>query len=151
MIERINVCAHPQCSTVIGPYLVYCTTHAATFNNMPQIPPTHKPIKGLGDIIGTGTLKIAEAQVQDKKKSMSFRYPKYYKDVSHLTEIDVYGVHSLFNIQDPSGCIQHASKKLLLSGVRTGGKSKFKDIEEARDTLNRWLELNPETKEITNV
>jgi hypothetical protein len=51
-------------------------------------------------------------------------------------------VHKLFNIQDPSGCIQHASKKLLLSGVRTGGKSAYDDIKEARDTLTRWLELN---------
>lgn len=73
---------------------------------------------------------------------MSQKYPKYYKDVSHLNEVDVYAVHQLFDIQDPSGAIQHASKKLLLSGVRTGGKSKYNDIREARDTLDRWLELN---------
>lgn len=77
-------------------------------------------------------------------KSMSALYPKYYKDVSQLNEVDVYQVHKLFNIQDPSGAIQHASKKLLLSGVRTGGKSQFDDIREARDTLNRWLEMNQE-------
>lgn len=75
---------------------------------------------------------------------MQQKYPAYYKDVGDYAEIDVYAVHHLFNIQDPSGCIQHASKKLLLSGVRTGGKSAFKDITEARDTLNRWLQLNPE-------
>lgn len=75
-------------------------------------------------------------------ESMSFKYPKYYKDVSELNEIDVYEVHELFQIQDCSGAIQHASKKLLLSGVRTGGKSKFDDIREARDTLNRWLEIH---------
>lgn len=73
---------------------------------------------------------------------MSMKYPKYYKNVSHLEAVDVYQVHRLFNIQDPSGAIQHASKKLLLSGVRTGGKSQFDDIREARDTLNRWLEMN---------
>ena len=73
-------------------------------------------------------------------------YPKYYKDVSDVLEVDVYHVHKIFNIQDPSGAIQHASKKLLLSGVRTGGKSFYDDIREARDTLNRWLEINPETK-----
>ena len=78
-------------------------------------------------------------------KTMAELYPAYHKDIRHLDSIDVYGVHHLFNVQDPSGCIQHASKKLLLSGVRTGGKSKFKDIKEARDTLTRWLELNPET------
>lgn len=75
---------------------------------------------------------------------LSSKYPQYYKDVGDMTEIDVYAVHHLFNIQDPSGCIQHASKKLLLSGVRTGGKSAYKDIKEARDTLSRWLQLNQE-------
>ena len=79
-----------------------------------------------------------------KNQAMSAQYPHYYKDVGDFSEIDVYAVHHLFNIQDPSGCIQHASKKLLLSGVRTGGKSTFKDITEARDTLSRWLQLNPE-------
>jgi len=79
-------------------------------------------------------------------QTMSQKYPKYYKSVGELTEIDVYATHFLFNIQDPSGCIQHASKKLLLSGVRTGGKSVYQDIKEARDTLNRWLELNEQSK-----
>ncbi|QSM00588.1 hypothetical protein [Oceanospirillum phage vB_OliS_GJ44] len=77
-------------------------------------------------------------------KSNSEIYPQYFKDVSGLDEIDVYAVHQLFAVDDPSGAIQHASKKLLLSGVRTGGKGKYKDIKEARDTLNRWLELNNE-------
>lgn len=74
--------------------------------------------------------------------SLAELYPQYYKDFSDVTEADVYIVHHKFNIQDPSGAIQHASKKLLLSGVRTGGKSKYDDIKEARDTLNRWLEIN---------
>ena len=76
---------------------------------------------------------------------MKNKYPKYYKDVSELTEVDVYQTHQLFQIDDPSGCIHHASKKLLLSGVRTGGKSKVDDIKEARDTLTRWLQINDET------
>jgi hypothetical protein len=74
--------------------------------------------------------------------SIADKYPQYYKKVGERTAIDVYAVHQLFGIQDPSGCIQHASKKLLLAGVRTGNKSMVKDITEARDTLNRWLELN---------
>ncbi len=72
------------------------------------------------------------------------KYPKYFRSVVGITHLDVYGVHKLFDVNDPSGCIQHASKKLLLSGVRTGGKSAYEDIKEARDTLNRWLELNNE-------
>jgi hypothetical protein len=76
------------------------------------------------------------------KESLSKKYPKYYKSVGDLTEIDVYAVHKLFNINDPSGALQHASKKLLLSGVRTGGKTQYDDIREARDTLTRWMELH---------
>lgn len=72
----------------------------------------------------------------------SEKYSKYFRSVEGLTEIDVYQVHNLFSIDDHSGAIQHASKKLLLSGVRTGGKSKYQDIKEARDTLTRWLEMN---------
>lgn len=74
--------------------------------------------------------------------TLSEQYPQYYKPVGDLTELDVYAVHHLFNIKDASGCLQHASKKLLLSGVRTGGKTPHKDISEARDTLTRWLQLN---------
>ena len=84
--------------------------------------------------------------IAPNEESMAKKYPKYYKDVSDISVLDVYGVHKLFEINDPSGAIQHASKKLLLSGVRTGGKSAYDDIREARDTLNRWLELNrPQT------
>lgn len=74
--------------------------------------------------------------------SLADMYPAYHKSVKGLDSIDVYKVHQLFNIQDPSGAIQHASKKLLLSGVRTGGKTQYQDIKEARDTLNRWLDMN---------
>lgn len=81
-------------------------------------------------------------------KSMAETYPKYYKKVGDLKEVDVYAVHMLFQIDDPSGAVQHASKKLLLSGVRTGGKNQFDDIREARDTLNRWLELNTPNKSV---
>lgn len=83
-------------------------------------------------------------QQSEETRSLSDKYPQYYKSVGHLTEIDVYAVHQLFSIQDSSGCLQHSSKKLLLSGVRTGGKSAYHDIKEARDTLTRWLQLNPE-------
>lgn len=84
--------------------------------------------------------KVQKPQVK-QGSSLAQLYPQYYKSVRSLDEVDVYAVHQLFNITDPSGAIQHASKKLLLSGVRTGNKSKYKDVQEARDTLNRWLQL----------
>ena len=108
------------------------------------------PLLGEDFCIACAVHSAEKANSQPRKKvsedveSLSKKYPAYYKDVSHLDEIDVYAVHHVFNIQDPSGSIHHASKKLLLSGVRTGGKSVFKDIKEARDTLSRWLQLNPE-------
>lgn len=70
---------------------------------------------------------------------MAELYPKYYKDVSKLDSVDVYMVHRLFGVQDNE--LHHASKKILLCGVRTGGKSVVDEIREARDTLNRWLEI----------
>ena len=94
-------------------------------------------IEGRMDAIGQNGATGEHYEAQ----SLEERYPQYYKSVRHLEHVDVYQVHQLFGIEDCSGCIQHASKKLLLSGARTGGKPKRKDIEEARDTLTRWLEI----------
>lgn len=75
---------------------------------------------------------------------MSVKYSKYYKPVpKNITELDVYAVCKMFPVQDDTGCINHARKKLLIPGTRTGGKTFYDDIKEARDTLTRWLELNP--------
>jgi hypothetical protein len=74
---------------------------------------------------------------------MSFKYPKYYKEVpSGVTEIDIYLLCNIFQVQDYSGALHHAIKKILLPGVRTGGKTRRDDIKEARDTLTRWLEIH---------
>lgn len=66
-------------------------------------------------------------------------YEKYFKDVSGYDVIDVYRTHRIFGLNDEVLC--HASKKLLLSGVRTGGKTLEQNVKEARDSLNRWLEM----------
>lgn len=100
------------------------------------------PIPDTEDFCSKCLRYVFPAKEAVETPSLSKQYPKYYKDVRMLDEVDVYAVHQLFNIQDPSGAIQHASKKLLLSGVRTGGKSKRDDIKEARDTLTRWLQLD---------
>ena len=113
----MNTCKSIGCTNSVLPTQDYCSTCLAQQQALPEEQPT---------------------------TTLATRYPKYYKSVEHLNEVDVYAVHLLFDIQDPSGAIQHASKKLLLSGARTGGKTKYHDIKEARDTLTRWLELNPE-------
>lgn len=69
----------------------------------------------------------------------------YFKDVSHLQEIDVYRVLDLFKVTDP--CIQHAVKKLLVAGGRGAGKDISRDIKEAIDSLNRWHEMRREDAE----
>ena len=68
------------------------------------------------------------------------KHSHYFKDVRHLDYIDVYQVCKLFEVDDPSHCTQHSIKKLLMSGKR-GAKDKMKDIIEARDTLNRYLQI----------
>lgn len=78
----------------------------------------------------------------EKPQTMAEKYPQYYKSVRHLTEVDVYAICYLFKIEDHSGCIHHSIKKLLLSGTRNGGKSRIQDIQEARNQLNRFLELH---------
>ena len=64
----------------------------------------------------------------------------YEKDISHLEWVDVYQVCLLFEVDDNSGALQHALKKVLFAG-RRGTKSKEQDVREARDSLDRWLEI----------
>lgn len=66
----------------------------------------------------------------------------YFKDVKYLQVIDVYRVLKLFNVTDP--CLQHAIKKLLVAGGRTVVKDEQKDVQEAIDSLNRFLEMSKE-------
>lgn len=68
------------------------------------------------------------------------KHNHYHKDVSNLTTVDVYKVCELFEVEDKSGALQHAIKKLLCSGSR-GVKGKRQDVQEAVDTLNRYLEM----------
>ena len=83
-------------------------------------------------------------------RKLSELYPKYYKELPKWvepTEVDTYVINKMFPVDDPTGCILHARKKLLIPGVRSGGKSMLKDITEARDTLNRYIALmSPEAE-----
>lgn len=69
------------------------------------------------------------------------KHSHYFKDVRHLDYIDVYQVCKLFPVDDDSGAITHSIKKLLVAGGRGAGKDMIKDITEARDTLNRYLQI----------
>lgn len=83
---------------------------------------------------------------------LSELYPKYYKPLPagvDPTEVDTYVINLMFPVEDATGCILHARKKLLIPGVRSGGKSMLKDVKEARDTLNRYIALMEPAEEQT--
>lgn len=82
---------------------------------------------------------------QDQPPATS-KHSHYFKDVSDFDEVDVYRVCDLFEVNDNSGAIQHALKKLLCSGQR-GAKGYRKDLEEARDSIQRKLDLMAEDGE----
>lgn len=66
------------------------------------------------------------------------QYIHYFKDVAHLNFIDIYRILELYDVDHP--CLQHAAKKILCAGHR-GSKNYVRDVTEARDTLNRFLEM----------
>lgn len=70
------------------------------------------------------------------------KHSHYYKDVSKLKHLDVYRVLELFNVADP--CLQHAIKKLLVAGERGAGKNINRDVAEAIDSLNRFMQMRAE-------
>lgn len=130
---------HPAASLAAA---IKSTTTTADYQLEEQVLEAQSKFKKALDILSAGIERTAPVT-----STMSSLYPDYYKSCVGVTELDVYIVHHLFNINDPSGCIQHASKKLLLSGVRTGGKSAYNDIKEARDTLTRKLQLMEQFEE----
>lgn len=87
-------------------------------------------------------------------KKLSELYPKYFRQLPSgvdSAEIDTYVINKMFPVDDPTGCIIHARKKLLIPGVRSGGKSMLQDITEARDTLNRFIALMASEQEPDNL
>ena len=72
------------------------------------------------------------------------QHTHYFKNVEHLSSIDVYRVLKLFEVVDP--CLQHAVKKLLVAGQR-GVKNANEDVQEAIDSCNRYLEMRKEDEQ----
>lgn len=94
-------------------------------------------------ILGTSIQRGITDKPSEANMSMADKYPKYYKHIPKgAMVLDVYAICQMFPVDDATGCINHARKKLLVPGTRTGGKSFYQDIKEARDTLNRYLELH---------
>jgi hypothetical protein len=101
-------------------------------------------------LLGLESPEVTEAEDEAweamEEKQNRQKYSAYFKDVRHLDYIDVYRTVSLFGCEKHGHAISHAAKKLLLTGVRTGGKSVEQEVREAIDTLSRWLEMREEDK-----
>lgn len=70
----------------------------------------------------------------------------YYVDVSGLEKIDFYVIARLYGITDPN--IQHAIKKLLALGKRSGGKTEAQDIQDCIASLQRKLDIDKQFLDI---
>lgn len=84
----------------------------------------------------------APLQFKPLLNNLSERKHSHYFKKCPYDAIDVYRVLSLFGVTDPA--IAHAVKKLLVAGGRGAGKTRFEDIQEAIDTLERWKEMSLE-------
>ncbi len=69
---------------------------------------------------------------------MTRKHDHYFKQVSHLKEVDVYRVLELFAVTDPA--LQHVVKKALCAGLR-GAKDFEQDVREICDTAARRLQM----------
>ncbi len=65
---------------------------------------------------------------------------KYQKRIRTET-VDVYDVLNAYNVTCPA--VAHAVKKLLMSGQR-GAKNKLQDLAEARQAIDRAIQLEDE-------
>lgn len=64
---------------------------------------------------------------------------KYARRIPHGKDhIDVYDVLIMFEVRDPA--VQHAVKKLLACGQR-GHKDALEDLQEARQSIDRAIEI----------
>lgn len=80
------------------------------------------------------------------KPELAEKYPHYYRKVPDRVDyLDVYRVLDTFGIQ--RSCVQHAIKKLLCGGQR-GAKNEVQDLKEARDSLNRAIEMIEEERPV---
>lgn len=90
--------------------------------------------------LATHIMPNEESAPYDRGLDQMAKYPAYWRPLPKKWQcIDYYRVASLFPLNDPSQRLEHARKKLMLGGLRTGGKTLFDDIREARDTLTGWL------------
>lgn len=69
------------------------------------------------------------------------KHNHYFRDVSHLQQVDVYRILELFEVTCPVA--QHIVKKALAAGKR-GAKSPARDMQDIVDSAQRWLAMREE-------
>lgn len=69
------------------------------------------------------------------------KHNHYFRDVSHLDQVDVYRILELFEVTCPVA--QHIVKKALAAGKR-GAKDSARDMQDIADSAARWLEMREE-------
>ena len=85
----------------------------------------------------------AARNVEDPLQYAIDAYPAYWRPLpANWNAVDTYRIDSLYPLNDSR--LTHARKKLLVPGVRTGGKSFRKDVKEAYETIGQWLKDNPD-------
>lgn len=84
----------------------------------------------------------------DADKQEPRKHAHYFKNISDFDEMDTYLFCRVWKVKDDSGALHHALKKLMDAGKR-GNKDKIKDVTEARDTLNRYLEIEAMFTEVS--
>lgn len=89
---------------------------------------------------------IGDAQAESKMHTPenAKKYNHYFVRVP-WSHIDIYRLLELFKVTD--NAIGHSVKKLLVPGLR-GNKPTKQDIIEARDTLNRRIEMWDEDESV---
>lgn len=81
----------------------------------------------------------------DKTSNNVEKHSHYKKDVRKYSFIDIYDVCMIFDVDDKSGCIHHIIKKLLVMGKR-GHKTRARDLQDIRDSVERLCELYKDEK-----
>lgn len=88
-----------------------------------------------------GALKRQDKHVEAEETDawaaeQSRKFPAYWRPIpASWRYIDTYRINELFPVDDDSGAVLHARKKLLVCGTRTGGKAPATDLREAVSTL----------------
>ena len=70
-------------------------------------------------------------------KSKNIYHKKFTNRMLATKTADVYDVINMFSVTNPM--VQHALKKLLVTGGRSGGKSELQDLKEAAMSIEQAI------------